>query len=124
MEINKIRAAAEIAKSKTSDQRWLNFINAAVATALIVGPIHSLGQLWANNSRYIGNSRSRTGSAIDIGYFEILGEIGRMITPANYDNCWASAAGFDDVESERWQADAPKKRGDSYTPEPATLYFV
>jgi len=51
--------------------------------------------LGANNGQYIGNSRSSTGSAIDIGYFEILGALGGLITPANYDNCRGSAAGFD-----------------------------
>jgi hypothetical protein len=49
----------------------------------------------SSNGYDIGNSRSSTGSAIDIGYFEILGEIGRKITPANYDNCRGSAAGID-----------------------------
>jgi hypothetical protein len=43
----------------------------------------------------MGNSRSRSGSVINIGYFEIWGVLGRMIAPANYDNCRASAAGFD-----------------------------
>jgi len=49
----------------------------------------------SSNGYDIGNNRSRSGSAIDIGYFEILGEIGRKITPANYDDCRGIAAGFD-----------------------------
>ena len=57
----------------------------------------------SNNGHDIGNSRSMSGSPIDIGYFEILEELGRMMTPANYDNCRASAAGSDGAESESLQ---------------------